>query len=290
MNPKDWIDLLQRLFAWLSERRNPVRQQAACVLATFEAHGVARTEINALLPEALQLPAYQWSSADQLKLALRQAHLDWLNQYFALEEGWLTGQSDSAHQHVFSYKVPERLHQWFQEQRTPEADFEFKLHLLTPDAHKIGANSAGYYALVLERVEADHSACRRFYHLIEGGHFEHRPCLIHLLQVLAIAHHHGAMVCRSQLDAASLYQLSHHTGLIPNWLHNCRPHPLEADHELWPHFSEYSPWLDELRADAEQGLRRAELTEVIEKLHEDTQRFSRRPSSGQLVTPSTPGF
>ncbi|CAM5408767.1 hypothetical protein SSTU70S_03039 [Stutzerimonas stutzeri] len=24
MNPKDWIDLLQRLFAWLSERRNPV--------------------------------------------------------------------------------------------------------------------------------------------------------------------------------------------------------------------------------------------------------------------------
>ncbi len=67
MNPKDWIDLLQRLFAWLSERRNPVRQQAVRVLATFEAHGVARTEINALLPEALELSAYQWSNADQLK-------------------------------------------------------------------------------------------------------------------------------------------------------------------------------------------------------------------------------
>lgn len=40
MNPKDWIDLLQRLFAWFSERRNPVRQQAARVLSTFEAHGV----------------------------------------------------------------------------------------------------------------------------------------------------------------------------------------------------------------------------------------------------------
>lgn len=39
MNPKDWIDLLQRLFAWFSERRNPVRQQAARVLATFEAMG-----------------------------------------------------------------------------------------------------------------------------------------------------------------------------------------------------------------------------------------------------------
>ena len=42
MNPKDWIDLLQRLFSWFSERRNPVRQQAARVLSTFEAHGVRR--------------------------------------------------------------------------------------------------------------------------------------------------------------------------------------------------------------------------------------------------------
>lgn len=36
MNPKDWIDLLQSLFAWLNERRNPVRQQAARVLATLK--------------------------------------------------------------------------------------------------------------------------------------------------------------------------------------------------------------------------------------------------------------
>lgn len=285
MNPKDWIDLLQRLFAWLSERRNPVRQQAARVLATFEAHGVARTEINALLPEALQLPAYQWSSVDQLKLALRQAHLDWLNHHFALNEGWLTGQSNSAHQHPFSYKAPERLHQWFQEHRTPEAPLEFKLHLVTPDTREIGPDANGYYALVLEQMDEDYSAYRRFYHLTEGGHFEHRPCLIHLLQVLAIAHHHGTIMRRSQLEAASLYQLSHHKGLIPNWLDRCRPHPLEADHELWAHHSENSPWLDGLRADAEQGLHRAGLTEVIEQLHEDTQRFSRKPGSGQLAAP-----
>lgn len=205
MNPKDWIDLLQRLFAWLSERRNPVRQQAARVLATFEAHGVARTEINALLPEVLQLSAYQWSSADQLKLALRQAHLDWLNQHFALEEGWLTGKSDSAHQHPFSYKAPGKLHTWFQEHRTPEADLEFKLHLVTPDTREIGPDSEGYYALVLEQMDEDLSVCRRFYHLTEGGDLKHWPSLIHLLQVLAIAHHHGAIMRRSQLDAASLY-------------------------------------------------------------------------------------
>ncbi len=285
MNPKDWIDLLQHLFAWLSERRNPVRQQAARVLETFEAHGVARTEINALLPEALQLSAYHWSSADQLKLALRQPHLDWLDQYFALEEGWLTGKSDSAHQHLFSYKAPERLHQWFQEQRTPDADFEFKLHLLTPDTQEIGPGSEGYYALVLEQMDEDHSACRRFYHLTEGGHFEHRPCLIHLLQVLAVAHYHCAVMRRSQLEATSLYQLSHHKGFIPDWLDRCRPHPLEADHEWWPHYSGHYPWLDELRADAEQGLRRAGLSEVIEQLHQDTQRFSRQPSRRQLATP-----
>lgn len=284
MNPKDWIDLLQRLFAWHSERRNPVRQQAARVLETFEAHGVARTEINALLPAALQLDAYQWSSADQLKLALRQIHLDWLNQHFALAEGWLSGQSDAAHQHPFSYKAPELLHQWIQEHRTPETDFRFKLHLVTPDTREIGPQSEGYYALVLEPLDEDHSVCRRFYHLTEGGHFEHWPSLIHLLQVLAIAHHHGAIMWRSQLDSASLYQLSHHKGFIPDWLGRCRHHPLGADHELWPHLSGHSPWLDELRAEAEQGLRRARLTEIVEGLQTDTQRFSRQPSSGQLPT------
>lgn len=279
MNPKDWIDLLQRLFAWLSERRNPVRQQAARVLATFHAHGVARTEINALLPEALQLSAYQWSSADQLKLALRQAHLDWLDQHFALEEGWLTGKSESAHQHIFSYKAPERLHQWLQEQRTPEADFEFKLHLLTPDTHEIGPASEGYYALVLERLDEDHSACKHFYHLAEGADLKHWPSLIHLLQVLAIAHHHCVIMRRSQLDAASLYQLSHHKGLIHNWLDKCRPHQLEADHELWPHFSGRPTWLEELRADTEQGLCGAQLIEVVEKIRTDIQRFSRQPGT-----------
>lgn len=284
MNPKDWIDLLQRLFTWISERRNPVRLQAARVLETFEAHGVARTEINALLPESLQLPAYQWSNADQLKLALRQAHLDWLNQQFDLDEGWLTGQSSSAHQQVFSYKSPGELHQWFLQHRRSEAGLAFRLYVITPDTREIRQDSRGYYALILEQVGDDLPAGRRFYHLTEGGHFEHWPSLAHLQQVLAIAHYHGVILRRSQLASAPLYQLSHHKGLIPHCLDRCRPHPLEADHELWPHFSGHSPWLDELRADAEQGLRRAGLIEVIEQLHADTQRFSRQPCDRHLAT------
>ena len=40
MNPKDWIDLLQRLFAWLSERRNPVRQLGHGESSQFQAAGV----------------------------------------------------------------------------------------------------------------------------------------------------------------------------------------------------------------------------------------------------------
>lgn len=283
MNPKDWLDLLQRLFAWIVERRNPVRQQAARMLATFEAHGVARTEINARLPEALQLPAYQWSSPDQLKLVLRQAHLDWLNQRFALEDGWLTGQSESAHRHVLRYKSPGVLHEWFLQNRRPETDQTFRLRLITPDTSAFGPDSRGYYAVVLEQLDEDQTADGRFYHLAEGGHFEHWPSLVHLLQVLAIAHYHGAILWRSQLDSASLYRLSHHKGLIPYWLDRCRPHPLEADHELWPHFSGHSPWLDELRADAEQGLRRAGLTEVIDRLQAGIHRFAPRPGNGQLA-------
>lgn len=281
MNPKDWIELLQRLFGWVTDRRNPVRRQAARVLATFEAHGVACTEINALLPASLRLTAYQWSNPDQLKLVLQQAHLDWIDQHFALEPGWLSGLSNAAHQQIFSYKTPAELHQWFMQHSHVAKGIEFRLYLITPDTHEIGAASEGYYALILEQLGDDLSACSRFFHLTEGGHFEHYPSLIHLLQVLAIAHYHGAIFQRSQLEASALYQLSHHQGLIPSWLDRCRPHPLAADHELWPHFSGHSPWLDALRAEAEEGLLRAGLTEVVEQLHTDTQRFSRQPSSSQ---------
>ena len=280
MNPKDWIDLLQRLLGWISDRRNPVRRQAARVLATFEAHGVACTEINALLPASLQLTAYQWSNPDQLKLVLQQAHLDWINQHFALEPGWLSGTSDAAHQQIVSYKTPAELHKWFMQHSHLAEGIEFRLYLITPDTREIGPASEGYYALVLEQLGDDLSACSRFFHLTEGGHFEHYPSLLHLLQVLAIALYHGAIFQRSQLEASALYQLSHHQGLIPSWLDRCRPHPLAADHELWPHFSGHSPWLDALRAEAEEGLLRAGLTEVVERLHTDTQRFSRQPSSG----------
>lgn len=285
MNPKDWFELLERAFNWLSNRRNPVRRQAVRVLETLEAHGVACTQVNALLPETLRLPAIQWSSGDELKNVLRQEHVDWLNQQFALDESWLTGKGDSAHQHIFSYKAPNLLHQWLQDNQKQNGNLDFKLHLITPDTCEIGPHSAGYYALILEQMDEDLSTSRRFYHLTEGGKFEHGPSLVHLQQVLAIAHYHGAILRRSQLDSAALYQLSHHKGLIPDWLNRCRPHPLEADHELWPHFSGHSPWLDDLRAEAEQGLRRAGLSEVIEGLQTDTLRFSRRPDTGQLTTP-----
>ncbi len=286
LNPKDWIDLLLRLFTWINDRRNPVRQQAARILETFEAHDVARTQINALLPAALHLPAYQWSSADQLKLVLRQEHIDWLNQHFVLHQDWLAVRGESAHVYLFSYKSPELLHQWLQDNRRPEGGLEFRLFLVTPDSREIGPDSQGYYALVLEQIAEDLLACRRFYHLTEGAHFEHGPSLVHLLQVLAIAHYHGVILQRAQMDAVSLYQLSHHQGLIPNWLDRCRPHPLAADHELWQHFSGHSPWLNQLRADAEQGLRRASLAEVVERLHFDTLRFSRQPSGDSAIAPS----
>lgn len=278
MNPKDWIDLLQRLLGWISDRRNPARRQAARVLATFAAHGVACTEINALLPPALQLTAYQWSTPDQLKLVLQQAHLDWLNQHFALEPSWLSGQGNAAHRQIFSYKAPAELHQWFIQHSHVVQGIEFRLYLITPDTREISPTSEGYYALILEQLGDEPDACSRFYHLSEGAHFDHYPCLIHLLQVLAIAHYHGAIFVRAQLDAAALYQLSHHRGLIPTWLARSRPHPLQADHELWPHFSGNAPWLEALRTKAEQSLLRAGLNAVVEQLHTDKQRFAPSPS------------
>lgn len=278
---KDGVDLLERLLKWRRSKLNPVRQQAARVLETFEAYGIGRTQVNSFLPAELRLPAMRWSDPDELKGSLCQEHIDWLEQRFSLESGWLAGVNDKANRDIFSYKSPELLHEWLATNRRGESGFEFKLHFVTPDAREINHLSNGYYALVLEQMEEDIDAPPRFFHLTEGGHFEHYPSLVHLLQVLAIAYHHGAIMRRSQLNVSDLYKLSHHKGLIPHWLDKSLTHPLAADHELWPHYSGRNPWLDELRQHTEDGLLTAGLACVVELVHADEARFA-RPSSSVL--------
>ena len=275
MNPRDWIDLLTSLFRWFSRQRNPARQMASRVIEVFETHGIGRTSINKLLPENLRLPIHQWTSPDALAEALHQNHIDWICQRFALTHGWLTGESEAAHEEVFSYKAPGFLHPWFLQHRTGDS-LEFKLHVLTPDMSEIGPRSRGNFALVLEHMSADDGEPSRFYHLTNGAHFEHYPCLVHLVQVMAIAHHHHAIPRRWRLNPEDLHRLAHQQGLIPCYLAKARSNlQIQGDHELWPHFSGESRWLSALRSEAEKGLLAAQLTDIIDTLHRNTRRFAR---------------
>lgn len=257
-----------KLFAWLQNRANPVRQQAARILLAFEAHGIQRTQINRLLPKNLQLLPFQLSDADELKKVLTQEHINWVAKFFALEQEWLNGTSDAANELIFSYKSPGALHQWLTDHTQPaESSLHFKLHLITPDAQPISPESQGYFAVILEELfdtEDDYQS--RYYHLPNGDHFEHPPCLLHLMQILAIANHHNLMLCRSVLAAASLYQLSHRSGLIPDWLMKTKPHPLEADHEFWELYANNAHWLEQLR--------RSGLAEVVATIERDRKCFT----------------
>lgn len=266
---------LARAVGWLQNRANPARRQAARILEAFEAHGFERTQINRLLPANLQLTQFELSTADELKKVIKQPHVDWVAGFFALNPNWLDGASGQAHRLIDSYKSPGELQAWFSDAPRPDDVAIYKLHLLTSDASAITPASSGYYAVVLEELsELGDDYLSRYYHLTDGAHFDHYPSVLHLMQILALAHLHGAIMRRAVLPKANLLQLSLCQGLIPQLLWKAKPHPLEADHEFWGHFYGDSPWLVQLREDTEASLLRAGLHEVVASINHDRQRFA----------------
>ncbi|WP_418643481.1 hypothetical protein [Stutzerimonas kunmingensis] len=267
-----------RLVSWLQNRANPARRQAARILEAFEAHGFERTQINRLLPANLQLTQFELSTADELKKVIKQPHIDWVTGFLALNPDWLDGASEQAHTLVYSYKSPGELQAWFVREHTPRPDDVaiYKLHLLTSDTSAITPASSGYYAVVLEELsELGTDYLSRYYHLTEGARFDHYPSVLHLMQILALAHLNGAIMRRAVLPQAHLRRLILCQGLIPELMWKAKPHLLEADHEFWGHFSGDSPWLVQLREDAETGLQQAGLHDVVASINHDRKRFAR---------------
>lgn len=267
---------LTGVVGWLQNRANPARRQAARILEAFEAHGFERTQINRLLPADLQLTQFELSTADELKKAIKQSHVDWVADFLALNPDWLDGASEQAHTQIDSYKSPGELRAWFSDHAPlPDDGAIYKLHLLTSDASAITSASSGYYAVVLEELsEFGGDYLSRYYHLTDGARFYHYPSLLHLMQILALAHFHGAIMRRAILPKANLLRLSLCLGLIPRLLWKAKPHPLEADHEFWGHFSGDSPWLVQLREDAETSLLQAGLHDVVASINHDRKRFA----------------
>jgi hypothetical protein len=272
---KDVVDLLLNAWRWVQGRRNPAYRQAVRILQALNAHGIKQTQINSRLPEVLRMPVLKWSSADHLKEVLNQEHIEWFSSYLKFNPLWVEDGSESPHQSVRSYKEPQRFNEWLEDNRRSNRGADFKLYLITVDKFEINASSAGPFAVVLEEfgdVELDVS---RFYNLTEGSSFNHQPCLLHLMQLLAIAHCHGVIMRRSTLAVRYLEKLSTNRGFIPDYLARCKPHPLAADHEFWGHFSGNSPWLTQLRAESQSGLLLAGLKDVVETVSKDRVRYAR---------------
>lgn len=265
------------LVDWLRNRTNPARRQAARMLEAFETHGFECTQINRLLPADLQLTQFELSAPDELKKVIKQRHVDWMAEFFALNPDWLDGTSEQAHTLIHSYKRPGELQGWFEEHAIRRGQgATYKLHLLTSDNTPITATSSAYYAVVLEELaDLGDSYLSRYYHLTQGAHFDHFPSVLHLMQLLALAHFHGAMMRRAVLSSEKLRRLSLCQGLIPALLWKAKPHPLEADHEFWGHFSGDSPWLVQLREHTETSLLQAGLQEVVARINHDRHRFAR---------------
>ncbi|EGH72837.1 hypothetical protein [Pseudomonas syringae] len=274
-NFKDLLDLLLAVWRWIQGRKNPAYAQAARILRALNAHGVKPTQINSRLPENLRLKTVEWSSAERLKDALTQGQIDWFNNYLKLDPYWVEGVADRPHIHISCYKNPRRFQEWLTQNHFSEHGLDFKLHLITVDGSEISAASSGPYAVVLQAYGREDEEISRYYHLMEGARFDHRPGVVHLMELLAIAHCHGIILQRSILPLAKLAQLSNHNGLIPEHLWKCRPNRLAADHEFWGHFSGNGPWLTGLRDEAESNLVKAALPSLVGIVNADRVRFAR---------------
>lgn len=274
---KDLLDLLFNAWRWIRGRRNPVYLQAVRILQALMAHGVKPTQINMRLPGSLQMAALNWSSAEHLKDVLTQQHIDWFSEYLSFDPRWVEGEAESAHQHIFSYKAPQNLHEWLVQNRPSDQGLGFKLYLITADSSAMSINSTGPFAVILEALGSeDEPQISRYYHLTEAAVFGHRPCIHHLMEILAIAHYHRVIMQRAILPITKLILLSNHKGFIPTYLSVCRRHPLAADHEFWEHFSGNTPWLKELRLETQSALLNSGLADLVNVVEQHRERYARR--------------
>jgi len=270
---KESIDLLSGGVRWWRARRNPVRMQVGRLLETLDAHGVSCTEVNALIPFSLRLNAICWSSPEHLERALTQGHVDWVNEYFDLDPKWLVGRAQSPHRLILSYKVPQLLHDWFEAELKHGADC-FCVHLITSSPSPFDQTARLPFSVVLERFfEVGEGNLSKYYYLTAGAAFDHDPCVLHLMQIFAIAHYHKVIIRRSLVPESDLWSVSNGEGLIPVCLSKNRGTLLVADYEFWGHLSGDSPWLQGLRSRCDASVLAAGLQQVVDRVREDRSRY-----------------
>lgn len=272
------FDLVRNLWGVYRQRRDPFRCQAERILAAFKAHGIAPTQIGRLSPapplDKLSVLAYP----EHLKEHLSPAFVLWVQETLQLEQSWLDGTSSRPYQRIYSYKCPGELHGWLSQRHDPKAyELRFTLHIFKQDERPLGSDSQGPFVAVLEErfAELNDQDVSRYYYLTEGAHFEHYPCIIHLLQILALAHHHRMNVKGWVMPLKRLRKLDEGHDLLPNLWHIDIRRTWHPDDALWPHMSGRNPWLEEARRHLDEALGNAGQQELVAELSADRQRWGK---------------
>lgn len=205
------------LLGWRSRQR-PNFRQAHRLLAAFNQHGIPPQQLPRLMPESLRLTPQEVGSLSMLADRLRMEHLDWASETLALRRDWFDLETEDPHQAVHAYKSPRHLYEWLAE-RGQESPRGFRaIHVLTEGVFHDISDARGRFAMIYEEQfgQLDDKVLSRYWHLSNGAHFEHEPCVVDLLCTMTIAEYFGSLNVGHVLPTATLAKLESGThGLVP---------------------------------------------------------------------------
>lgn len=203
-----------------SYRTDAFRLEAQRVIDAFQAHGLAPNEVARLLPEALGLNASPAVLGDvtELKRHLNQIS-PWATATLALDPHWVRGKGSEPHRRIHSYKHISELTTFFREREAADDDGavglteRYQLHFYKQDDRPLSESRGTFVVLLTEEfAQLEGESFYRTYYLTEGHHFEHSPCVVHLLQIVAHALHYRVFMSGHVLAAKHLAALDKGNG------------------------------------------------------------------------------
>jgi hypothetical protein len=206
INVAEWLASALKLKRDIRSERSyqtdSFRLEAQRIIDAFRAHDLDPNEVARILPKGVLLGASPsvLGDASELKNHLSEVS-PWALNELALDPLWLRGKSKKPHLYIHSYKHLSELtdflksREGLREDGTEGLIDRYQLHIYKQDDKPL-SDSAGTFVVLLSEEFAclDGDSYYRFYYLTEGHHFEHSPCLIHLLQIITVALHYRIFI------------------------------------------------------------------------------------------------
>ena len=275
-----WI---KGLFGVYKESRDPFRAQASRILQAFVAHGISPTQIARIVPEGMLKEPSSLADPSQLKKHLTSPFVTWVADALKLEMSWLDGDEQTAHFLLESYKKPSRLLDKLSEIADRE-ESSLAIHVFKSNPLPLSHTPEGPFSVVLEErfLELDGKEVSRFYFLTEGATFDHSPCVTHLLQICAIAHHLSVRVWGRVLGRKDLTALWRMDGLIPEHFNCTIAKYWHPDDALWTGLTGDPGWKRRHQAYLSESLVGDGMGWLAEELEIDRVRLSAMSHVGKV--------